>query len=43
VHREYVNETMKETLKIGTKIIHTKFVKEPKENLTPVFSLKPIH
>jgi DNA-directed RNA polymerase subunit H (RpoH/RPB5) len=42
VHRKYVNNSMMETLKIGNKVIHTKLVKEPEENLTPPFSIESV-
>jgi hypothetical protein len=44
VHREYVtaNNTMKETLKLGTKVIHTKYVDELESSRTPPYSLEPI-
>ncbi|XP_064646262.1 uncharacterized protein LOC135499448 [Lineus longissimus] len=43
VHREYIkgNEAMKETLKLGEKVIQTKYVEEMESSRTPPFTLKP--
>jgi hypothetical protein len=40
VHRRFVNNTMEETLKIGDKIIHKKFVNEKIKDITESYALK---
>ncbi|XP_064648259.1 uncharacterized protein LOC135500632 [Lineus longissimus] len=43
VHRESVDNIMKETLKLGDRALHTKYVDEEKDSLTLPYSFKPVN
>jgi hypothetical protein len=42
VHRTFLNGTMEEVLKVGSKVIHTKYVVEEKSSLCDPYNLKRI-